>query len=116
MRTTSKFSTTAIRAAGVLGLASWLVGAACLMGNEPMHEKRVAGGEWTAESTLRVKRVGAVQVSPDGQRVAYSVRETVMDGADRHHAAAASESRACGRAAPGDRPHRNGSLAVDGGP
>ncbi|MFM7073201.1 MAG: TolB family protein, partial [Planctomycetota bacterium] len=40
---------------------------------------------WSAELTLGVKRVGAVQVSPDGARVAYSVRETVMDEQRSHY-------------------------------
>ena len=35
---------------------------------------------WTAELALQVKRVGSVEVSPDGARVAYTVSEAVMDG------------------------------------
>jgi dipeptidyl aminopeptidase/acylaminoacyl peptidase len=40
---------------------------------------------WSAELTLGVKRVGAVQVSPDGSSVAYTVRETVMDEQRSHY-------------------------------
>jgi dipeptidyl aminopeptidase/acylaminoacyl peptidase len=80
------------------------------MGNEPMHEKRVAGGEWTAESTLRVKRVGAVQVSPDGQRVAYSVRETVMDDQRSHYLTQIHSARGDGGDA---RPWTSGDHSCD---
>jgi len=81
-------------------LALGRVPAAPLTGHEPMQDKQQdrqqdrqqAGGEraaiaseWTAELTLRVKRVGAVQVSPDGQRVAYTVREPVMDDQRSHY-------------------------------
>ena len=34
---------------------------------------------WTPEAMLRVRQVGAVQVSPDGKRVAYVIRRAVMD-------------------------------------
>jgi len=34
---------------------------------------------WTAALTLKVKRVGSVQVSPDGKRVVYAVREAILD-------------------------------------
>jgi dipeptidyl aminopeptidase/acylaminoacyl peptidase len=36
--------------------------------------------QWTPELMLRVKQVGSVQVSPDGKRVAYTVREAVTEG------------------------------------
>ncbi|MFO0902251.1 MAG: prolyl oligopeptidase family serine peptidase [Pirellulales bacterium] len=40
---------------------------------------------WTPEQTLQIHRVGAVQVSPDGQSVAYAVRKAVMaDGASHY--------------------------------
>ena len=35
---------------------------------------------WTPELTLKVKRIGAVQPSPDGKLVAFAVREAVVDG------------------------------------
>jgi dipeptidyl aminopeptidase/acylaminoacyl peptidase len=35
---------------------------------------------WTPELTLKVKRVGAVRVSPDGTRAAFVVGTAVMDG------------------------------------
>lgn len=81
-------------------LAMGRVPAAQLTGTEPMQDKQqdkqqdqpraggekpAIGSEWTAELTLRVKRVGAVQVSPDGQRVAYTVRESVMDEQRSHY-------------------------------
>ena len=34
---------------------------------------------WTPEETLQLKRVGQVVPSPDGQRVAYTVRQAVME-------------------------------------
>lgn len=34
---------------------------------------------WTPERTLQVRQVGSVQVAPDGRRVAYTVRQAVMD-------------------------------------
>jgi len=40
-------------------------------------EPKPAG--WTPERMLQVKQVGGVQVSPDGRRVAYVVRRTVME-------------------------------------
>lgn len=39
-----------------------------------------ASREWTPELMLQVKRVGSVQVSPDGKRAALSVRQAVMEG------------------------------------
>jgi dipeptidyl aminopeptidase/acylaminoacyl peptidase len=35
---------------------------------------------WTPEQMMRVKRVGSVQVSPDGSRVAFVVGEPMMEG------------------------------------
>jgi dipeptidyl aminopeptidase/acylaminoacyl peptidase len=35
---------------------------------------------WTPSLMMQVKRVGSVQVSPDGKRVAFTVRQAVMDG------------------------------------
>ncbi|MGE0760935.1 MAG: prolyl oligopeptidase family serine peptidase, partial [Pirellulaceae bacterium] len=35
--------------------------------------------KWTPERMMQVKRVGSVQVSPDGELVAFTVREAVMD-------------------------------------
>lgn len=34
---------------------------------------------WTPEQLMKVKQVGSVQVSPDGKRVAYTVRQAVMN-------------------------------------
>jgi len=39
-----------------------------------------AGGKWTPDYAFKVKRVGAVRVSPDGSRVAFVVGTAVMDG------------------------------------
>ncbi|MFO0871394.1 MAG: prolyl oligopeptidase family serine peptidase [Pirellulales bacterium] len=36
---------------------------------------------WTPTRTLDIQRVGAVQVSPDGRRVAYTVRRAVLEDA-----------------------------------
>ncbi|MBY0521897.1 MAG: S9 family peptidase [Gemmataceae bacterium] len=38
-----------------------------------------APAEWTPERMMQVKQVGGVQVSPDGKRVAFTVRQAVMD-------------------------------------
>ena len=37
-----------------------------------------AQGSWTPEQELKVKAVGAVRVSPDGKKVAYTVSDAVM--------------------------------------
>jgi dipeptidyl aminopeptidase/acylaminoacyl peptidase len=36
--------------------------------------------QWTPELMIQVRRIGSVQVSPDGQRVAFTVREAVLLG------------------------------------
>src|SRR5262245_23184696 len=36
--------------------------------------------EWTPERMMQVKRVGGLQVSPDGKRVVFTVRQAVMEG------------------------------------
>ncbi|OGD23027.1 MAG: hypothetical protein A2W03_04630 [Candidatus Aminicenantes bacterium RBG_16_63_16] len=38
----------------------------------------MAWAQWTPEEMMKVRTVGAVQVSPDGRRVAYTVTEPVM--------------------------------------
>ena len=35
---------------------------------------------WSPELMLKVKRIGSVQVSPDGKQVVFTVREAVLDG------------------------------------
>jgi len=45
----------------------------------PVHGDQANPGGWTPEAMLAVKQVGAVQVSPDGKRVAYVVRRAVME-------------------------------------
>lgn len=40
------------------------------------HDKSEA---WTPELAMRVKRIGSVQVSPDGKQAAFTVRSAVMD-------------------------------------
>ncbi len=44
---------------------------------EPGEVSRQAQG-WTPDASMRVRGVSQVRVSPDGQRVAYTVREAVM--------------------------------------
>jgi dipeptidyl aminopeptidase/acylaminoacyl peptidase len=39
-----------------------------------------APNEWTPERMMDLKQVGGVQVSPDGKRVVFTVRQAVMDG------------------------------------
>ena len=36
--------------------------------------------EWTPALMMQVKKVGSVQVSPDGQHVAFTVRSAMMEG------------------------------------
>ena len=36
--------------------------------------------EWTPKLMMQVKRIGGVQVSPDGKRVVYAVKQAVLDG------------------------------------
>ena len=56
-----------------------------LMLDEPIPETiaqsngRPKPAEWTPLRMLQVKRIGSVQVSPDGKQVAFTVREAVMD-------------------------------------
>ena len=40
---------------------------------------------WTPSLMMQVKRVGSVVVSPNGKRVAYTVRQAVMDGDDSEY-------------------------------
>jgi dipeptidyl aminopeptidase/acylaminoacyl peptidase len=35
---------------------------------------------WTPEASMKVKSIGSVRVSPDGKKVAFTVREAVTDG------------------------------------
>jgi dipeptidyl aminopeptidase/acylaminoacyl peptidase len=63
---------TAIAMAGVL-LGSLAVTAVAADGT-------AAPAVWSPELMMQVKRVGSVQVSPDGRRVAFTVRQAVMEG------------------------------------
>jgi len=38
----------------------------------------LAQGGWTPEQEMKVKAIGAVRVSPDGKKVAYTVSDAVM--------------------------------------
>ena len=38
----------------------------------------IAQKNWTPEQCLKIKNITAVQVSPDGNKVLYTVREAVM--------------------------------------
>src|SRR5438128_2229665 len=40
---------------------------------------------WTPEAMMKVKQVGNVQVSPDGKRVVFTVREAVTEGEQSEH-------------------------------
>jgi dipeptidyl aminopeptidase/acylaminoacyl peptidase len=42
------------------------------------EQNRIAA--WTPEAMMRVKDITSVQPSPDGKRVAYAVREAIMEG------------------------------------
>jgi dipeptidyl aminopeptidase/acylaminoacyl peptidase len=44
------------------------------------QEKKAESPRWTAEGTFQLKDVSNVQLSPDGKRVAYTVRQAVMNG------------------------------------
>jgi dipeptidyl aminopeptidase/acylaminoacyl peptidase len=37
------------------------------------------GNAWTPEQMMKVRRVGSVQVAPDGRRVAFTIREALME-------------------------------------
>ena len=52
-------------------LASWLSGVACAADSD-------APLQWTPSLMLEVKRIGSVQVSPDGTRAAFTVRQAVL--------------------------------------
>jgi Tol biopolymer transport system component len=50
-----------------------------------MLASNAAGAEeppaaWSPTLMMQVKRIGSVQVSPDGKRVVFAVREAVMEG------------------------------------
>jgi dipeptidyl aminopeptidase/acylaminoacyl peptidase len=45
----------------------------------PLRAQPKAAAEWTPMQMMQVKRVTGVQVSPDGKRVVYAVRQAVMD-------------------------------------
>jgi dipeptidyl aminopeptidase/acylaminoacyl peptidase len=47
---------------------------------KPLQGVPKAETAWSPESMMKVKKVGGVQVSPDGKRVVYVVTEAVMDG------------------------------------
>ena len=46
----------------------------------PRIRRRPPRGGWTPELMMQVKRIGSVQVSPDGKQVAFTVRQAVMEG------------------------------------
>jgi dipeptidyl aminopeptidase/acylaminoacyl peptidase len=66
------------RAGLVLLLAAALLPAGLGTAQEKGKSKKAVG--WTPADSLKIKTVGNVHVSPDGQRVAYTVREAVTDG------------------------------------
>src|SRR5262245_37313779 len=59
-----------------LGIASLLLFALSAHLQAQQREKPTA---WTPALTLKVNRVGSVQVSPNSKRVAYTVRQAVME-------------------------------------
>jgi len=64
----------------ILLLSFVLTGAltASALGIRPSDEAATAQTEWTPESSMKVKGVGGVRVSPDGKRVLYTVNQSVM--------------------------------------
>ncbi len=50
-----------------------------LLFSAPVIAAEPADSEWTPAMMMKVKRIGGVYPSPDGKRVAYTVREAVMD-------------------------------------
>ena len=52
---------------------------ASLFAVAPMHVEAEDAVLWTPELMMQVKRVGSVQVSPNGRRVVFTVRQAVMD-------------------------------------
>lgn len=59
-----------------LGMLLGMAGLACCAS----AQEQDMPDRWTPELMMQIKRIGAVQVSPDGKRVAYTVREAVMEG------------------------------------
>ena len=57
----------------VLPVIVWaILSASAIVAEEPKT--------WTPSLMMQVKRIGSVQVSPDGKRVAFTVRQAVMEG------------------------------------
>src|ERR1700693_5527766 len=52
---------------------------AILAAAEPLAAQENKPAEWTPLQMMQVKRISGVQVSPDGKRVVYAVRQAVMD-------------------------------------
>ncbi len=53
---------------------------ATLLASAVSAENTKMPNEWSPSLMIQVKRIGTVQVSPDGKRVAYTVRLAVMEG------------------------------------
>ncbi len=45
---------------------------------DPSFGQQKSSHGWTPELAMKVKNVGAVRVSPDGRKVAYTVSQAVM--------------------------------------
>src|SRR5262249_14121708 len=56
------------------GLAGLLLAISPAPGEDPKQP-----GQWTPELQLKTRQITSVQVSPDGKRVAFAVREAVME-------------------------------------
>ena len=59
----------------------WLVTLLALLSTEPLAAQPILDTDWTPTQMMRVKRIGGVQVSPDGKRVVYAVRSAILRGA-----------------------------------
>jgi dipeptidyl aminopeptidase/acylaminoacyl peptidase len=80
---------------GSLGVAGGLCVAAILGG---AILAQVPAGPWTTSDALRIRSVGEVRISPDGKRIAYTVRSSTRTGRATsqiwiHDAAAGTTSR-----------------------
>src|SRR5262249_48973846 len=64
--------------AGFAGLSCAALLLAHLVPTPAQQANKVKG--WTPELMMRLKHAGSVQVSPDGKRVAFTVKDAVTDG------------------------------------
>lgn len=65
---------------GIRSQSLLLASAFVLALTSPGHAQEAAAERWTAELSMRYHSIGGTAISPDGTRVAYVVREPLMEG------------------------------------